>query len=69
MGALRVEEMGREIARLDTETRETMIQAANSIEAIDKRHGLKSPTLKKLDTVAEKVAQNSYEERIWRLSV
>ena len=41
MKALRVEKMGRGIAWLDTGTHETLMQAANFIETIEERQGLK----------------------------
>jgi len=40
-GQLRLEQLGRGIAWLDTGTHETLIQAANFIEAIEQRQGLK----------------------------
>ena len=41
MKALRVEKLGRGIAWLDTGTHETLMQAANFIETIEERQGLK----------------------------
>jgi len=41
MKALRVEKLGRGIAWLDTGTPETLMQAANFIETIEERQGLK----------------------------
>lgn len=41
MGSLRVEKLGRGIAWLDTGTHKTLLQAANYIEAIENRQGLK----------------------------
>jgi glucose-1-phosphate thymidylyltransferase len=41
MGALHVEKLGRGIAWLDTGTHETLIQAANFIETLEQRQGLK----------------------------
>jgi glucose-1-phosphate thymidylyltransferase len=41
VGDLRVERLGRGIAWLDTGTHETLIQAANFIEVIEQRQGLK----------------------------
>jgi glucose-1-phosphate thymidylyltransferase len=41
LGDLRVERLGRGIAWLDTGTHETLVQAANFIETIEQRQGLK----------------------------
>ena len=41
LGALRVEKLGRGIAWLDTGSHETLMQAANFIETIEERQGLK----------------------------
>ena len=48
MKALRVEKLGRGIAWLDTGTHETLMQAANFIEAIEERQGLKVACLEEI---------------------
>jgi glucose-1-phosphate thymidylyltransferase len=72
MKALRVEKLGRGIAWLDTGTHETLMQAANFIETIEERQGLKVACVEEiafrmgyidagqLETLARPLLSNSY---------
>ena len=72
MKALRVEKMGRGIAWLDTGTHETLMQAANFIETIEERQGLKVACIEEiafrmgyidagqLETLARPLLKNGY---------
>lgn len=71
-GALRVEKMGRGMAWLDTGTHESLLQAANFVETIEQRQGLKIACLEEIALTqgwinakdvarqAESLAKNSY---------
>ncbi|MGD8380874.1 MAG: glucose-1-phosphate thymidylyltransferase RfbA, partial [Syntrophobacterales bacterium] len=72
MKALRVEKLGRGIAWLDTGTHETLMQAANFIETIEERQGLKIACVEEiafrmgyidavqLETLARPLVKNGY---------
>ena len=72
MKALRVEKLGRGIAWLDTGTHETLMQAANFIETIEERQGLKVACVEeiafrmgyidagRLETLARPLLSNGY---------
>jgi glucose-1-phosphate thymidylyltransferase len=72
MKALRVEKLGRGIAWLDTGTHETLMQAANFIETIEERQGLKVSCVEEiafrmgyidagqLETLARPLLKNGY---------
>jgi glucose-1-phosphate thymidylyltransferase len=72
MKALRVERLGRGIAWLDTGTHETLMQAANFIETIEERQGLKVACVEEiafrmgyidagqLETLARPLLSNGY---------
>ena len=72
MKALRVEKLGRGIAWLDTGTHETLMQAANFIETIEERQGLKVACVEEiafrmgyidadqLEALARPLLKNSY---------
>ncbi len=72
MGKLKVEKLGRGIAWLDTGTHETLIQAANFIEVIENRQGLKVACLEEIayrkgyitaeqvESLAQPLTKNSY---------
>ena len=72
MKALRVEKLGRGIAWLDTGTHETLMQAANFIETIEERQGLKVACVEEiafrmgyidagqLETLAQPLLGNGY---------
>lgn len=71
-GMLKVEKMGRGIAWLDTGTHESLLQAANFIETIEQRQGLKIAcieeiafrenyiTAQQLETLARPMLKNGY---------
>jgi glucose-1-phosphate thymidylyltransferase len=78
-GALRVEVLGRGIAWLDTGTHEALLQAANFVQAIEERQGLKVACLEEIglangwlgrDDVrrsASRMAGSAYGEYLARL--
>jgi len=78
-GALRVEKLGRGIAWLDTGTHESLLQAANFIQAIEERQGLKVGCLEEIalrmgyidaaqaTRLAEPLAKTGYGEYLLRV--
>jgi glucose-1-phosphate thymidylyltransferase len=80
-GLLRVEKLGRGIAWLDTGTHESFLQAANFIETIEQRQGLKIACLeeiafrmgyiseKELEALASSMNNSSYGDYLRRLLV
>lgn len=80
-GLLRVEKLGRGIAWLDTGTHESFLQAANFIETIEQRQGLKIACLeeiafrmgyiseKELEALASSMDNSSYGDYLRRLLV
>jgi glucose-1-phosphate thymidylyltransferase len=78
-GALHVEKLGRGIAWLDTGTHESLLQAANFIQAIEERQGLKVACIEEIalrmgyisvaDTrrIAEGMASTSYGRYLLRV--
>jgi len=78
-GALRVEKLGRGIAWLDTGTHESLLQAANFIQAIEERQGLKVGCLEEIALrmgyidaaqaarLAEPLAKTGYGEYLLRV--
>jgi len=79
-GSLHVELLGRGVAWLDTGTHESLLQAANFIQAIQERQGLKIACLEeiafrqgtidraRLRELAEEMRKNDYGEYLWRLA-
>ncbi len=78
--ALHVEQMGRGIAWLDTGTHESLLQAANFIQTIEERQGLKISSVeeiafklgyidaKQLRTIAEPMRSNEYGQYLLRVA-
>jgi glucose-1-phosphate thymidylyltransferase len=78
-GTLRVEKLGRGIAWLDTGTHESLLQAANFIQAIEERQGLKVGCLEEIALrmgyidaaqaarLAEPLAKTGYGEYLLRV--
>jgi glucose-1-phosphate thymidylyltransferase len=78
-GELKVELMGRGYAWLDTGTHESLLEASNFIQTIEKRQGLKVASLheiafqkgwispEKLREIAEPMAKNDYGQYLLRL--
>ena len=79
MNALHVEKLGRGIAWLDTGTHETLMQAANFIETIEERQGLKIACVEEiayrmsfidasqLEKLAEPLIGNGYGQYIMNI--
>jgi glucose-1-phosphate thymidylyltransferase len=77
--SLKVEELGRGIAWLDTGTHDSLLQASNFIQAIEQRQGLKVAcveeiayrhgyiSVKELRALAEPLAKNDYGQHLLRL--
>jgi glucose-1-phosphate thymidylyltransferase len=78
-GELRVERLGRGIAWLDTGTHESLLQAANFIQTLEERQGLKVACLEEiawrkgyiddeaLETLAAGMSKNSYGAYLYDL--
>lgn len=78
-GALHVNVMGRGMAWLDTGTHETLMEASQFIETIERRQGLKIACPEEiayrmgfideqaLEALADKYAKNGYGQYLWRV--
>ena len=79
MGSLHVEKLGRGIAWLDTGTHESLMQAANFIQVIEERQGLKVSCVEEiayrmgyidaaqLEELARELRSNGYGEYLLKL--
>jgi glucose-1-phosphate thymidylyltransferase len=63
-GRLNVQQIGRGVAWLDTGTPEALIDAANFIQAIEKRQGLKIACLEEVALLMDFINLNEYENSI-----